>query len=152
MEAIKFAEQFGINKKVISSQHYTDRKIGRTDRFKKDERGRLWVESERYFTRRDYVSEELTREIEETYFKTRELFANDNEMAWTLCEKTGISGTALLQRFRYFKWRKDSDVLRRLLTAMKEFIRMDEKARRSEILKGRARQCKFSKRSKNANS
>ena len=129
MNASEFARREGKNLYVIDAQACRDRKIGRTDRFRKVGVV-LQVETERYYLpRNDPITPALKERIERLYYKARELVASDYELAWIAHKGTGSPHLNVLQRFLRFKWRRGGKIVEKMCENLEALLAMSEEAR-----------------------
>ena len=129
MNASEFARREGKKLYVINVQANTDRKIGRTDRFRKVGVV-LQVETEHYYLpRNDPITPALKERIERLYYETRELVASDYELAWIAHKGTGSPWLHVFQRFMRFRWHRGAKVVERMCENLEALLAMSEEAR-----------------------
>ena len=129
MNASEFARREGKKLYVIDVQASTDRKIGRTDRFRKVGVV-LQVETEHYYLpRNDPITPALRERIERLYYKARELVASDYELAWIAHKGTGSPHINVFQRFMRFRWHRGAKVVERMCGNLEALLAMSEEAR-----------------------
>ena len=129
MNAREFAKREDKKLYVIDAQASKDRKIGRTDRFRKLD-GALQVETERYYLAfKDPITPELKERIEELYYKAYELVASDYELAWIAHKGTGSPHLNVLQRFLRFKWHRGGKIVEKMCENLEAFLAISAEAR-----------------------
>ena len=129
MNASEFARREGKKLYVIDVQANKDRKIGRTDRFRKLD-GALQVETERYYLAfKDPITPALKERIEELYYKACELVASDYELAWIAHKGTGSPHLNVLQRFIRFRWHRGGKIVQKMCENLEALLAMSEEAR-----------------------
>ena len=129
MNAREFAKREGKKPYVIDVQASTDRKIGRTDRFRKLD-GALQVETERYYLAfKDPITPELKERIEELYYKAYELVVSDYELAWIAHKGTGSPHLNVLQRFIRFRWHRGGKIVQKMCENLEALLAMNAEAR-----------------------
>ena len=128
MNASEFAKREGKKLYVIDVQASKDRKIGRTDHFRKVG-GVLQIETEHYYLAfKDPITPELKERIEELYYKARELVASDYELAWIAHKGTGSPHLNVLQRFLRFKWHRGGKIVQKMCENLEALLAMNEEA------------------------
>ena len=129
VNAREFAKREGKKLYVIDVQASKDRKIGRTDHFRKVG-GVLQIETEHYYLAfKDPITPELKERIEELYYKARELVASDYELAWIAHKGTGSPHLNVLQRFLRFKWHRGGKTVEKMCENLEALLAMSEEAR-----------------------
>lgn len=129
MNASEFAKREGKKLYVIDVQASKDRKIGRTDRFRKVG-GVLQIETEHYYLAfKDPITPALKERIEELYYKAYELVASDYELAWIAHKGTGSPHLNVLQRFLRFRWHRGAKVVQKMCENLEALLAMSEEAR-----------------------
>ena len=129
MNASEFAKREGKKLYVINVQASTDRKIGRTDRFRKVGVV-LQVETERYYLpRNDPITPALRERIERLYYKARELVASDYELAWIAHKGTGSPHINVFQRFIRFRWHRGAKIVQKMCENLEALLAMNEETR-----------------------
>ena len=129
MNASEFARREGKKLYVIDVQASKDRKIGRTDRFRKLD-GALQIETECYYLpRNDPITPALKEQIERLYYKARELVASDYELAWIAHKGTGSPHLNVLQRFLRFRWHRGGKIVQKMCENLEALLAMSEEAR-----------------------
>lgn len=129
MNVSEFARREGKKLYVINVQANTDRKIGRTDRFRKVGVV-LQVETERYYLpHNDPITPELRERIEGLYYKARELVASDYELAWIAHKGTGSPHINVFQRFTRFRWHRGAKVVEQMCENLEALLAMNEEVR-----------------------
>ena len=129
MNASEFARREGKKLYVIDVQASTDRKIGRTDRFRKVSRV-LQVETERYYLpHNDPITPALKERIEGLYYKARELVASDYELAWIAHKDTGSPHINVFQRFIRFRWHRGAKIVQKMCENLEALLAMSKEAR-----------------------
>lgn len=129
MNAREFAKREGKKLYVIDVQANKDRKIGRTDRFRKVG-GVLQIETEHYYLAfKDPITPALKERIEELYYKAYELVANDYELAWIAHKGTGSPHLNVLQRFLRFKWHRGGKIVQKMCENLEALLAMNTEAR-----------------------
>ena len=129
MNASEFAKREGKKLYVINVQASKDRKIGRTDRFRKLGRA-LQVETERYYLpHNDPITPALRERIERLYYKARELAASDYELAWIAHKGTGSPHINVFQRFIRFRWHRGAKIVQKMCENLEALLAMSEEVR-----------------------
>ena len=129
MNASEFAKREGKKLYVINVQASIDRKIGRTDRFRKLG-GVLQIETERYYLpHNDPITPELKERIERLYYKAIELVASDYELAWIAHKGTGSPHVNVFQRFVRFRWYQGAKIVERMCENLEALLAMSTEAR-----------------------
>lgn len=129
MNASEFARREGKKLYVIDVQASTDRKIGRTDRFRKVGVV-LQVETERYYLpRNDPITPALKERIERLYYEARELVASDYELAWIAHRGTGSPHINVFQRFIRFRWHRGAKIVQKMCENLEALLAMSKEAR-----------------------
>lgn len=129
MNAREFAKREGKKPYVIDVQASKDRKIGRTDRFRKLD-GALQVETEHYYLAfKDPITPELKERIERLYYEAIELVASDYELAWIAHKGTGSPHLNVLQRFLRFRWHRGGKIVQKMCENLEALLAMSEEAR-----------------------
>ena len=129
MNASEFARREGKKLYVIDVQASTDRKIGRTDRFRKVGVV-LQVETERYYLpRNDPITPALKERIERLYYEAIELVASDYELAWIAHKGTGSPHLNVLQRFIRFRWHRGGKIVQKMCENLETLLAMRAEAR-----------------------
>ena len=129
MNVSEFARREGKKLYVINVQANTDRKIGRTDRFRKVGVV-LQVETEHYYLpRNDPITPALRERIERLYYKARELVASDYELAWIAHKGTGSPHINVFQRFIRFRWHRGAKVVQKMCENLEALLAMNEEVR-----------------------
>ena len=129
MNVSEFARREGKKIYTIEVQAYQDRKIGRTDRFRKVGVV-LQVETERYYLpRNDPITPALRERIERLYYETRELVASDYELAWIAHKGTGSPWLHVFQRFMRFRWHRGAKVVEQMCENLEALLAMNEEVR-----------------------
>lgn len=139
----KFAEREEIKLSMIYIQAWHDRKIGRSDRFRK-RNSKLEVETERYFlTFRDPIIPELKQRIEQLYYKAIELTRSDYELAWIAHLNTGSPFASVYGRFLRFNWQRGTKIVEKMCENLEDFITANEIEREQFLVKIRTELCEF---------
>lgn len=129
MNASEFAKREGKKLYIINVQVSIDRKIGRTDRFRKLG-GVLQIETERYYLpRNDPITPALKERIERLYYEARELVASDYELAWIAYKGTGSPHVNVFQRFVRFKWYQGAKIVKKMCENLEALLAMSAEAR-----------------------
>ena len=129
MNAGEFARREGKKLYVIEVQASKDRKIGRTDRFRKVGVV-LQVETERYYLpRNDPITPALKERIERLYYEAIELIVSDYELAWIAHKGTGSPHLNVLQRFIRFRWHRGGKIVQKMCENLEALLAMSEEAR-----------------------
>lgn len=129
MNAREFAKREGKKLYVIDVQANKDRKIGRTDRFRKVS-GVLQIETEHYYLAfKDPITPALKERIERLYYEAIELVASDYELAWIAHKGTGSPHLNVLQRFLRFKWHRGGKTVEKICENLEALLAMSEEAR-----------------------
>jgi len=147
----KFAEREEIKLSMIYIQACQDRKIGRSDRFRK-RNGKLEVETERYFlTFRDPIIPELKRRIEQLYYEAIELTKGDYELAWIAHLNTDSPFSSVYGRFLRFNWRRGAKIVKKMCENLEAFITANEIERKQFLIEVRKELYEYDLRRKNKN-
>ena len=129
MNASEFAKREGKKLYVIDVQASKDRKIGRTDRFRKLD-GALQVETEHYYLAfKDPITPALKERIERLYYEAIELVASDYELAWIAHKGTGSPHINVFQRFIRFRWHRGAKIVQKMCENLEALLSMSEEAR-----------------------
>ncbi|WP_297962706.1 hypothetical protein [uncultured Campylobacter sp.] len=129
MNASEFAKREGKKLYVIDVQASKDRKIGRTDRFRKLD-GALQVETEHYYLAfKDPITPALKERIERLYYEAIELVASDYELAWIAHKGTGSPHLNVLQRFLRFRWHRGGKIVEKMCENLEALLAMNAEAR-----------------------
>ena len=129
MNASEFAKREGKKLYVIDVQASKDRKIGRTDRFRKVG-GVLQVETEHYYLAfKDPITPALKERIERLYYEAIELVVSDYELAWIAHKGTGSPHLNVLQRFIRFRWHRGGKVVEKMCENLEALLAMSAEAR-----------------------
>ena len=129
MNASEFARREGKKLYVIDVQASKDRKIGRTDRFRKVG-GVLQVETEHYYLAfKDPITPALKERIERLYYEAIELVVSDYELAWIAHKGTGSPHLNVLQRFIRFRWHRGGKIVQKMCENLEALLAMSEEAR-----------------------
>ena len=129
MNAREFAKREGKKLYVIDVQAIKDRKIGRTDRFRKVG-GVLQIETEHYYLAfKDPITPTLKERIERLYYEAIELVVSDYELAWIAHKGTGSPHLNVLQRFIRFRWHRGGKIVQKMCENLEALLAMSEGAR-----------------------
>ena len=129
MNAREFAKREGKKSSVIDAQASKDRKIGRTDRFRKVS-GVLQIETEHYYLAfKDPITPALKERIERLYYEAIELVASDYELAWIAHKGTGSPHVNVFQRFVRFKWYQGAKIVKKMCENLEALLAMSAEAR-----------------------
>nr|DAP00321.1 MAG TPA: hypothetical protein [Caudoviricetes sp.]DAR78047.1 MAG TPA: hypothetical protein [Caudoviricetes sp.] len=129
MNAREFAKREGKKSSVIDAQASKDRKIGRTDRFRKVS-GVLQIETEHYYLAfKDPITPALKERIERLYYEAIELVASDYELAWIAHKGTGSPHVNVFQRFVRFKWYQGAKIVKKMCENLEALLAMNAEAR-----------------------
>ena len=129
MNAREFAKREGKKLYVIDVQANKDRKIGRTDRFRKVG-GVLQIETEHYYLAfKDPITPALKERIERLYYEAIELVASDYELAWIAHKGTGSPHLNVLQRFVRFRWHRGGKIVEKMCENLEALLAMSAEAR-----------------------
>ena len=129
MNASEFAKREGKKLYVIDVQANKDRKIGRTDRFRKVS-GVLQIETEHYYLANKYpITPALKERIERRYYEAIELVASDYELAWIAHKGTGSPHLNVLQRFLRFRWHRGGKIVQKMCENLEALLAMRAEAR-----------------------
>ena len=138
VNAREFARREGKKLYVIAVQEYQDRKIARTDRFRR--RGKiLEIQTERYYLPRDdAITPALKERIERLYYAARELVSSDYELAWIAHRGTGSPHINVFQRFMRFSWYRGAKVVEKMCENLEALLAMSEDERVEFLARQRA--------------
>lgn len=129
MNASEFARREGKKLYVIDVQASKDRKIGRTDRFRKVG-GVLQIETEHYYLAfKDPITPALKERIERLYYEAIELVASDYELAWIAHKGTGSPHLNVFQRFIRFRWHRGGKIVQKMCENLETLLAMNAEAR-----------------------
>ena len=129
MNAREFAKREDKKLYVIDVQASKDRKIGRTDRFRKVG-GVLQIETEHYYLAfKDPITPALKERIERLYYEAIELVTSDYELAWIAHKGTGSPHINVFQRFTRFRWHRGAKVVEQMCENLEALLAMNEEVR-----------------------